>query len=75
MSEDTSPATTRLDDELARTLLEQRTLVMNGVLDDTLGNRLCNGLFVLSARDPTPTSGCGSTPRVARCRPCSRSAT
>ena len=42
----------RIDDELAGSLLEQRTLVMGGVLDETLGNRLCSGLLVLSARDP-----------------------
>jgi ATP-dependent Clp protease protease subunit len=42
----------RIDDELAGSLLEQRTLVMGGVLDETLGNRLCNGLLVLSSRDP-----------------------
>jgi ATP-dependent Clp protease, protease subunit len=42
----------RIDDELAGSLLEERTLVMGGVLDETLGNRLCNGLLVLSARDP-----------------------
>jgi ATP-dependent Clp protease protease subunit len=42
----------RIDDELAASLLEQRTLLMGGVLDETLGNRLCNGLLVLSARDP-----------------------
>ena len=42
----------RIDDELAGSLLEQRTLLMGGVLDETLGNRLCNGLLVLSARDP-----------------------
>ncbi len=42
----------RIDDELAASLLEQRTLLMGGVLDERLGNRLCNGLLVLSARDP-----------------------
>jgi ATP-dependent Clp protease protease subunit len=42
----------RIDDELAGSLLEQRTLVMGGVLDETLGNRLTNGLLVLSAHDP-----------------------
>ena len=42
----------RIDDELASSLLDERTLVMGGVLDETLGNRLCNGLLVLSARDP-----------------------
>jgi ATP-dependent Clp protease, protease subunit len=42
----------RIDDEIAGSLLEQRTLVMGGVLDETLGNRLCTGLMVLAARDP-----------------------
>jgi ATP-dependent Clp protease protease subunit len=41
-----------VDDDLARSLLEQRTLVLSGVLDDALGNRLTTGLLVLSARDP-----------------------
>lgn len=41
-----------IDDDLARSLLEQRTLVMTGVLDEALGNRLSTGLLVLSARDP-----------------------
>jgi ATP-dependent Clp protease protease subunit len=42
----------RIDDELASSLLQQRTLLMGGVLDEALGNRLCTGLMVLSARDP-----------------------
>src|SRR3954451_12192346 len=42
----------RIDDELASSLLEQRTLLMGGVLDEALGNRLCTGLMVLSACDP-----------------------
>jgi ATP-dependent Clp protease, protease subunit len=50
MSDDTTWS--RIDDELARSLLEQRTLVMGGVLDEELGNRLCTGLVVLSAQDP-----------------------
>jgi ATP-dependent Clp protease protease subunit len=41
-----------VDDDLARSLLEQRTLVLTGVLDEALGNRLTTGLLVLSARDP-----------------------
>jgi ATP-dependent Clp protease protease subunit len=41
-----------IDDDLARSLLEQRTLVMSGVLDEALGNRLTTGLLVLSTRDP-----------------------
>lgn len=46
------PTTSRLDDEIARGLLEQRTLVMGAALDETLGNRLCGGLLVLSSEDP-----------------------
>jgi ATP-dependent Clp protease protease subunit len=48
--DDTSPS--RIDDDLARSLLEQRTLMMSGVLDERLGNRLTNGLLVLAQRDP-----------------------
>ena len=51
MSDDTT-AWRRVDDELAGSLLDQRTLVMGGVLDEALGNRLSTGLLVLSARDP-----------------------
>jgi ATP-dependent Clp protease protease subunit len=51
MTDDTT-AWRRVDDELAGSLLDQRTLVMGGVLDEALGNRLCTGLLVLSARDP-----------------------
>lgn len=49
---DETTAWRRVDDELAVSLLDQRTLVMGGVLDEALGNRLCTGLLVLSARDP-----------------------
>src|SRR3954447_11108554 len=42
----------RIDDELASSLLDQRTLLMGGVLDEAMGNRLSTGLMVLSARDP-----------------------
>jgi ATP-dependent Clp protease protease subunit len=52
MSEDDTTAWRRVDDELAGSLLDQRTLVMGGVLDEALGNRLSTGLLVLSARDP-----------------------
>ncbi len=51
MSDDQTPRSA-IDDDLARSLLEQRTLVMTGVLDEAMGNRLSTGLLVLSARDP-----------------------
>lgn len=50
MSDETRPSA--VDDDLARNLLEQRTLVMSGVLDEALGNRLSTGMLMLSARDP-----------------------
>jgi ATP-dependent Clp protease, protease subunit len=50
MNDDTRPSA--IDDDLARSLLEQRTLVMTSVLDETLGNRLSTGLLMLSSRDP-----------------------
>src|SRR4051794_28189268 len=51
MSED-HPTRTAVDDDLERSLMEQRTLGMSGVLDEPLGNRLTTALLVLSARDP-----------------------
>jgi ATP-dependent Clp protease protease subunit len=51
MSDDQTPRSV-IDDDLARSLLEQRTLVMTGVLDEAMGNRLSTGLLVLSTRDP-----------------------
>lgn len=43
---------TRLDDDLARRLLDQRTIVLGSVLDETLGNRLCSALVMLATDDP-----------------------
>lgn len=43
---------TPLDDDLARRLLDQRTLVMGTELDQTLSNRLCTALLMLAADDP-----------------------
>lgn len=40
-----------LDDSLARRLLEHRTLVLGSVLDERLGNRLCQALLLLAADD------------------------
>jgi ATP-dependent Clp protease protease subunit len=40
-----------LDETLARRLLEHRTLVLGSVLDERLGNRLCQALLLLAADD------------------------
>jgi ATP-dependent Clp protease protease subunit len=40
-----------LDESLARRLLEHRTLVLGSVLDERLGNRLCQALLLLAADD------------------------
>lgn len=42
-----------LDEQLAARLLEQRTLLLGTVLDETVGNRLCTALILLSSDDPT----------------------
>ena len=44
--------TSRVDDDLTRRLLDQRTLLLGGALDETLGNRICTGLLVLATDDP-----------------------
>ena len=41
-----------LDDELASRLLHQRIIVLGTELDETVGNRLCAQLLLLSAEDP-----------------------
>lgn len=41
-----------LDDELAGRLLHQRIVVLGTALDETVGNRLCAQLLLLSAEDP-----------------------
>ncbi|MBA2464682.1 MAG: ATP-dependent Clp protease proteolytic subunit, partial [Nocardioidaceae bacterium] len=47
----TDNGTTRLDDDLARRLLDQRTVVLGSVLDETVGNRLCSALMMLATDD------------------------
>ncbi|MBA3782696.1 MAG: ATP-dependent Clp protease proteolytic subunit [Nocardioides sp.] len=47
----TDNTTTRLDDDLARRLLDQRTVVLGSVLDETIGNRLCSALVMLATDD------------------------
>lgn len=51
-SDTTSSALTTYDSELASRLLHQRIIVLGTALDDTIGNRLCHQLLVLSAEDP-----------------------
>jgi ATP-dependent Clp protease protease subunit len=48
----TENLSTRLDDDLARRLLDQRTIVLGSVLDESLGNRLCSALVMLATDDP-----------------------
>ena len=48
----TSNPPTRLDDDLARRLLDQRTILLGSVLDETVGNRLCSALVMLATDDP-----------------------
>jgi ATP-dependent Clp protease protease subunit len=41
-----------LDDQLAARLLQQRIIVLGAEVDDTIANRLCAQLLLLSAEDP-----------------------
>ena len=41
-----------LDDQLAARLMHQRILVLGQEVDDTIANRLCAALLLLSAEDP-----------------------
>jgi ATP-dependent Clp protease protease subunit len=43
---------TLLDDQLASRLLYQRIIVLGSEVDDTIANRLCAELLLLSAEDP-----------------------
>jgi ATP-dependent Clp protease protease subunit len=45
--------TTPLDDDLARRLLDQRTILLGSVLDETVGNRICSALVMLATEKPT----------------------
>ena len=44
--------TTRLDDDLARRLLDQRTILLGSVLDEAVGNRVCSALVTLATEHP-----------------------
>ncbi|WP_122816364.1 ClpP family protease [Nocardioides pantholopis] len=43
---------TRLDDDLARRLLDQRTVLLGSALDEVVGNRICSALVTLATEDP-----------------------
>jgi ATP-dependent Clp protease protease subunit len=48
----TETTTTRLDDDLARRLLDQRTILLGSVLDEVVGNRICSALVTLATENP-----------------------
>jgi ATP-dependent Clp protease protease subunit len=47
-----APVTGSLDDQLTARLMHQRILVLGQEVDDTIANRLCAELLLLSAEDP-----------------------
>ncbi len=49
---ETAPASGTLDEQLATRLLYQRIIVLGAEVDDTIANRLCAQLLLLSAEDP-----------------------
>lgn len=44
--------TSRLDDDLAGRLLDQRTILLGSALDEVVGNRICSALVMLATEDP-----------------------
>lgn len=51
MSENNYDKTSPIDDELVTRLFHQRVIVLGDQLDQSLGNRLCSQLLLLSAED------------------------
>lgn len=74
----TDTTTLTIDDELQRRLLDQRTLLLGTALDESLGNRLCSAVMLLSAQDPRAdirlwiSSPGGSVPAMLAIRDCMR---
>lgn len=52
MTTSTAPSPGSLDDQLTARLLHQRIIVLGQEVDDTIANRLCAEILLLSAEDP-----------------------
>ena len=80
MSTDARDPAQPLDEELHRRLFEQRTLLLQGPLEDRNSNRLCSALLLLAADDPVAdirllvNSPGGSVPGMLAIRDCMRAA-
>ncbi|MGN6753046.1 MAG: ClpP family protease [Intrasporangium sp.] len=78
MSTETQDPAQLLDEELHRRLFEQRTLLLQGPLEDRNSNRLCSALLLLAADDPVAdirlliNSPGGSVPGMLAIRDCMR---
>lgn len=78
MNADTTDPGLALDQELLRRLLERRTLVLTGPLEDRNADRLCQALLLLAAEDPDAdirlliSSPGGSVPGMLAIRDCMR---
>jgi ATP-dependent Clp protease protease subunit len=78
MSTETHDPAQLLDEELHRRLFEQRTLLLQGPLEDRNSNRLCSALLLLAADDPVAdirlliNSPGGSVPGMLAIRDCMR---
>ncbi len=78
MTTDSRDPAQLLDDELHRRLFEQRTLLLQGPLEDRNSNRLCSALLLLAADDATAdirlliNSPGGSVPGMLAIRDCMR---
>ncbi|WP_153398504.1 ClpP family protease [Ornithinicoccus halotolerans] len=78
MNAETTDPGLALDQELLRRLLERRTLVLTGPLEDRNADRLCQALLLLAADDPDAdirlliSSPGGSVPGMLAIRDCMR---
>jgi len=78
MSDDAPVPGHRLDEEIYRRLFERRTLLLGEPLEHWNSNRLCSGLVLLSAENPTAdirlliNSPGGSVPGMLAIRDCMR---
>jgi ATP-dependent Clp protease, protease subunit len=78
MSDETRTPGHRLDEQIYESLFERRTLLLGEPLEQWNSNRLCTGLMLLAAEDPTAdirlliNSPGGSVPGMLAIRDCMR---
>lgn len=78
MTTETMDPAQQLDEELRRRLFDQRTILLEGPLEDRNSNRLCTAILLLASQDPEAdirlwiNSPGGSVPGMLAIRDCMR---